>query len=75
MPSSKLETSKRLIYIFRICLSLFISFSIIKTKTLLKILRDLFKILYALKKKTICFPVTDSRYKSKLPLKDVKRFF
>lgn len=74
MPSSKLETSKRLIYIFRTCLSLFIPFSIIKTKTLLKILRDLFKILYALKK-MICFPVTDSRYKSKLPLKDVKRFF
>lgn len=66
MLGSKLETSKRLIYIFRACLSLFIPFSIIKMKMLLKIPRKLLKILCILLK--IC-------YKSKLPLNNFESFF
>lgn len=66
MLGSKLETSKRLIYIFRACLSLFIPFSIIKMKMLLKIPRELLKILCILLK--IC-------YKSKLPLNNSESFF
>lgn len=50
MPSSKLETFKRKIFIFRTRLSLFILFPIIKMKTLLKILSNFFKVFYVFKK-------------------------